>query len=265
VCLLLVSFQMTTQLPLVVGANRDERYSRPARPVDLRRLSPRVLAGLDEEAGGTWLAVNEDGVVAGLTNQPAGAGRDRTKRTRGELPLLLAGHRSASSAVEAFANTIDPGAYNPCSILVGDRETCFSLELGEAPAVSVRPLGPGHYALENRPFGVATAKAQYNRARLEGVGDVGDDGDDEQIIAGVTAILADHHPPPELACGEEPAGRKATAACIHSDGYGTRSSMIILVPSGRSETPRVLAADGPPCTTPFEDVSRLWRGVEAAR
>ena len=38
----------------------------------LRGGGPRILGGRDEVAGGTWLAVNEHGVVAGLTNQPAG-------------------------------------------------------------------------------------------------------------------------------------------------------------------------------------------------
>jgi uncharacterized protein with NRDE domain len=245
---------MTPRCPLVVGANRDERYDRPALGVDLRRASPRVLAGLDLEAGGTWLAVGETGVVAGLTNQPTGAGRDRTKRTRGELPFLLTDHRTASSAVEAFARQVDPAAYNPCSILVGDRDALFSLELGESPAVSVLQLAPGHYALENRPLGVATAKAVYARSRLARVPSASDD----EIVAGLTVILSDHEPPPELPGGDEPPTRRPTSACIHTDGYGTRSSMIVLVPRDRGESPRVLATDGPPCTTPFRDVSGLW-------
>ena len=45
-----------------------------------------MLGGRDELAGGTWLAVNEHGVVAGLTNQPAAVGRDASKRSRGEMP-----------------------------------------------------------------------------------------------------------------------------------------------------------------------------------
>ena len=73
--------------PLVVAANRDERLDRPAHSLCvLREHAPRILGGRDDLAGGTWLAVNEHGVVAGLTNRPSPGGRDPTKRSRGELP-----------------------------------------------------------------------------------------------------------------------------------------------------------------------------------
>src|SRR6185312_13135531 len=161
-------------LPLVVGANRDERYARPASPMTQWSVEPRLLAGRDEAAGGTWLAVTERGVVAGLTNQPAASGRDPTKRTRGELPLLLAAHDSATAAVEEFATRVNPGDYNPCSLLIGDRDSLYAVELrdgGRAP--EVLELSGGRYVLENRPFGLATAKTEYTHQRLEEMGCTG--------------------------------------------------------------------------------------------
>src|SRR5438046_2968841 len=95
--------------PLVVAANRDEYLTRPAVAMTvLREQGPRVLGGGDELAGGTWLAVNEAGVVAGLTNRPAAAGRDLSQRSRGELPLFLSRHAVAAAAVDAFVATVDP-------------------------------------------------------------------------------------------------------------------------------------------------------------
>ena len=58
----------------------------------LAESDPRILGGRDEKAGGTWLAVNEHGVVAGLTNRPAPDGADPARRSRGEIPLALAAH-----------------------------------------------------------------------------------------------------------------------------------------------------------------------------
>jgi hypothetical protein len=57
--------------------------------------------------------VNEHGVVAGLTNRPSPGGRDPTKRSRGELPRLLAKHRSATAAVTDLMDGIRPSTYNP--------------------------------------------------------------------------------------------------------------------------------------------------------
>jgi uncharacterized protein with NRDE domain len=106
-CLLVVVSRLDPAAPLVLGANRDERMDRPAVAATvLRPVGPRIIGGLDEETGGTWLALNEHGVVAGLTNRPSPDGRDPSKRSRGELPLALADtttpemrstHSSASS------------------------------------------------------------------------------------------------------------------------------------------------------------------------
>ena len=64
-------------------------------------------------------------------------------------------------------------------------------------------------------------------------------------------VLADHRNPE----GEE---RPNAANCVHLETFGTRSSCIVRVPSGPAVAPRVWVADGPPCTTPYEDVSGLW-------
>jgi len=67
--------------------------------------------------------VNKHEVVAGLTNRPSPGARDSTKRSRGELPLLLAKHRSATAAVADLMDGIRPSTYNPTwlfSIRVND-------------------------------------------------------------------------------------------------------------------------------------------------
>src|SRR5580700_11866219 len=97
-CLLGVASQLVPGEPLIVGANRDEVLDRPSTSLTvLDPGPPRVLGGRDEQSGGTWLAVNSLGVCAGLTNQPLGEAKDPTKRSRGDLPLALAGHGSAGS------------------------------------------------------------------------------------------------------------------------------------------------------------------------
>ena len=253
-CLLLVGFRAGFDVPLVVGANRDERYDRPADPVRRRGAAPRILAGLDVEAGGTWLAANEAGVVAALTNQPVELGRDPSKRTRGELPFLLAAARSAREGVDALIETVDPQAYNPCSVLVGDRSCLFSLELGTATTVQARELPPGRYGLENRPFGVETPKTRFVQARFDGI-DATATG--ELLRDALRTILADHRPAPRRAGETEPRRPEQLAACVHGERSGTRSSLIVVVPPGAGLA-EVWSADGPPCTTPYRNVSGEW-------
>ena len=75
---------------------RVERRVRLALVDEPRVAVDADVGGRDELSGGTWLAVNEHGVCAGLTNQPLGDAKDPSKRSRGELPLELARHASAA-------------------------------------------------------------------------------------------------------------------------------------------------------------------------
>lgn len=262
-CLLVARFRCDSGLALVFAANRDERYDRPARPVERRSEAPRVLAGLDEEAGGTWLAVNEHGVVAGLTNQPSAFGRDPTLRTRGALPFLAARHARAAEAVAALVDEVDPAEYNPCSLLVGDREALFSVEVGGEGPLVARPLAPGRYVLENRPLGAASPKTARVEAQLDRLPEREGRA---ALLAGLAGVLADHRgvgadafPAASSACPERPAN------CVHGAHYGTRSSLLVVVPDAPGTLPTVLAADGPPCLAAFSDRTPCWGGERRRR
>ena len=160
-CLLIALSGVLDGMPLLVAANRDELYARPAESITvLRDHGPRILGGRDLVAGGTWLAVNSRGVVVGLTNQPSGRGRDDTRRSRGELPLAFAAYPDAATAVAKVCAELDPADYNPCWLLVGDRHSLFSVGMagGHHPVVSQLP--PGSYVLENVPLDDYSAKAR---------------------------------------------------------------------------------------------------------
>jgi uncharacterized protein with NRDE domain len=256
-------FQVVAGSPLIMAANRDERLDRPAVPMTvLHEEGPRILGGRDELAGGTWLAVNEHGVVAGLTNQPSPDGRDPTKRSRGELPLAFAMHRNAAEAVAAVRAELDPDAYNPCWMLVGDQETLFSIAISGGSAPDIEQLSPGLHVLENAPLRSGSAKAAFVRGLVtDALAGSGAD-DTAATIAALAKVLGDHQPAvPEPRTDDT--GRlwpaSVSAACVHADGFGTRSAMIVSVPAaGLAAVPTVLVADGPPCEAPMEDATGLW-------
>jgi len=161
VCLLIALSGVLTGAPLLVAANRDERYDRPAEVITvLRAHGPRILGGRDAVAGGAWLAVNEHGLVAGLTNQPLAGPRDDTRRSRGELPLAFAAHPDAATAVAKVCPELDPSDYNPCWLLVGDRQSLFSVGMTGGHRPVVRQLPPGSYVLENVQLDDYSAKAR---------------------------------------------------------------------------------------------------------
>ena len=196
-CLLVFAWKTEPGFPLVVAANRDERLDRPAHSLCvLSEHSPRILGGRDDVAGGTWLAVNEHGVVAGLTNRPSPGGRDPTKRSRGELPLVLAGQRDAAAGVSELVRKVQPGQYNPAWLLVGDRESLFTIELASDLPPAVRRLSPGVHVLENVGLGEPSPKVDRMRSLLGAAASGA-----APLWAILPSVLSDHTIPP---VGEEP-------------------------------------------------------------
>lgn len=237
-CLLILLHRLRADAPLVAAANRDERLDRPAKPMALlRRDPPAVLGGRDELAGGTWLAVNERGVLAALTNVRSPAGRDPSKRSRGELPLFLAAFDTARQAVDALSRRFDPRQYNPAWLFVADLEELFYVDFSGPPPVSVRALPPGLYALENAPLDAPSTKAAEARAAAAPAADC----PPERLEPLLQSILRRHENP---------------AACVHGAGYGTRSSTLVVARAGT--LPRVLYSEGPPCVSPFLDAAPFW-------
>jgi uncharacterized protein with NRDE domain len=259
VCLLIVLAQMRPDIPLIVGANRDELLDRPAQPMAvLREAGPRVLGGRDELAGGTWLAVNDSGVVAGLTNRPTKERRDPTKRSRGELPIALACQSSATAAVEAFASDIRPSDYNPAWLLVGDREAIFAIDVTGDDLPVITRLPAGMHILENRPLGTSSPKVDHVRNLLAGIDRLPED----RLVRHLQAVLSDHEVPAGLPADQEddmdqlPA--QVTAACVHTERYGTRWSCVVTVPAGGARPPTLRYADGPACEGGYTDARSLW-------
>jgi uncharacterized protein with NRDE domain len=260
VCLLVFAWQTEQEYPLLVAANRDERLDRPAHALCvLQERGPRILGGRDDLAGGTWLAVNQHGVVAGLTNRPAPGGRDLTMRSRGELPLMLAGQRTADEAVAHLLGTVVPGQYNPAWLLVGDRHSLWYVELATDLAPTAVPLAPGVHVLENVALGEGSPKADRVRSLI-----LEHQADASPLWAALPTVLADHVLPPGAAEAtfeddeRSPRPEATLAACVHTDEYGTRSAALVRVPPSADAVPEMLVADGPPCTAAFVDVTGRW-------
>ena len=125
--------------PLLLAANRDELRSRPWRPPARHWPDrPEVVAGLDIQAGGSWLGVNDEGVVAAVLNRVGSLGPAAGKRSRGELVLEALDHADAAAAAKALVD-LDPDAYRPFNLLVADARDAFWLRhAGGLPAFGYR-------------------------------------------------------------------------------------------------------------------------------
>src|SRR5260370_35331275 len=74
-CTLAIYFQAAGDCPVVIAANRDEFLERPAGDPTTLLENPHVVGGKDLKAGGTWLGIRDNGIVAAFTEMRRGEKR----------------------------------------------------------------------------------------------------------------------------------------------------------------------------------------------
>lgn len=142
-CTVVILRQPDHPWPVVIAANRDEMASRLWRPPARHWEDyPYVIAGIDEEAGGTWMGLNDDGLFAAVLNRPGSLGPASGKRSRGELPLEALSHAEAGEAAAALGN-LDGRAYRSFNMLIADARDAFWLRSTGEGRVEVAPVAEG--------------------------------------------------------------------------------------------------------------------------
>ena len=145
-CSVVILLRPDHDWPVLLAANRDERLDRqwraPARHWPDR---PEITGGMDVVAGGSWLAINDHGVLAILLNTPGSLGPDPEKRSRGELVLEALDHADAVEAAQAMAS-LDPVAYRPFHLLIADNRDVFLLS-SDGDKITLMPLAAGLFMI----------------------------------------------------------------------------------------------------------------------
>lgn len=248
-CTLIAFHRVWGDAPLVVAANRDERYDRPATgPRWTEAGALRALAPRDEVAGGTWMGANVAGMWIGITNRRGLRPPDPDRRSRGLLCLDLLGAPTAREAVAALERLEEP--YNPFHVVCGDGEVLALIEYEEG-RVEAQELSPGCHIVTNEPFEEASREPKTRRAwdllPAAGLWPVKPgSAAPARLAETLGAILADHG-----VTGPD-------ALCLHGGRYGTRSAAVWRIHPTAARDRRafdVMYADGPPCATSFDPVA----------
>lgn len=213
--------------PLLLLANRDEFYARPTSALHWWPDAP-VLAGRDEQAGGTWLGVNRRGQLAALTNYRDPLNNRADAPSRGALVSgFLTGNHSAQTYLDSLVGQCED--YNPFNLLVFDGQQLLGLESRHR---RVLLLAPGIGAVSNADFSTPWPKLRGLQSGLHAA-IASDPTQDTQLLA----LL--HNDQPALDPDLPHTGldltheRLLSAAFIKSPSYGTRACSIVR--AGREE------------------------------
>lgn len=216
-CLIAFHWDPASPVPLVVAANRDEFYDRPAAPQAWWE-GGRILAGRDLRAGGTWLGVTAEGRCAALTNfrDPQ---RSRVEApSRGLIPVrFLEGNLSAATFLEELR--LQAPGYNAFNLLLYDGTELAGYESRHDRVLT---FAPGIHAVSNGDFDEPWPKVAGLLADLVSIED-----DDEALLARLADARSfpdDRLPHTGVPLEWE---RRLSPAFIRSPTYGTRASTIL--------------------------------------
>lgn len=249
-CTVVISRTPGAPWPLILAANRDEMAGRPWRP-PARHWDehPHVVAGIDEEAGGTWMGLNDDGLVACILNRPGSLGPQAGKRSRGELPLEALSHAEAREAAEALSH-LDARAYRSFNLVIADALDAYWVRSDGEARVEAHPIAEGVSMVTAHDLNDLTAA---------------------RIAAHLPGFRAAPTPDPDTGdwhtwktllsarSDEKIGGERVGMTVGDGTGFGTVCSSLVALPGPArfGETPIWLFAAGAPDRVPFEPVDLM--------
>jgi uncharacterized protein with NRDE domain len=236
-CLLAIFYRAVEDAHLVVGANREEFYDRPGEPPQIFDGPCRAVAGRDPLQGGTWLGMNERGVVAAVTNRRRSE-LPAAPRSRGLLTRDLLGCPSAAVALELAVRELETKCYAGCNVFIADRERALVLHHGDW--LRVRVLPPGLHVLTNHDVNDASDRRLGHALWWLS---------QRNCMTSTECLKALQ----EL-CGQR--GGDDPPICLCGPEKGTVSSSLLAVQSSLVRS-KYLHAQGPPDRTPYVDYSQL--------
>lgn len=228
--------------PVLIGANRDEMHDRPTLPPGRHWADrPEVVAGQDLLAGGSWMGINDHGVMAAILNRFGTLGPAADKRSRGELVLEALDHADAAEAVVALAE-LDGRAYRPFNMIVADNTHGWWLRHADRPdgIIEALPLPVGVSMITGFDLNDTEAdlRLRHNLPAFRAA-EVPDPARGDW--SGWTSLLASRD------SGEAGQDPRIAMCFLRPNGFGTVSSSLVGLPAVGSSDPAVwLYAPGPP-------------------
>lgn len=254
-CLAALALRAHPRFDLVLAANRDEYFDRPALPMAWwAHQGITLLSGRDAQAGGTWLGLSREGRVALLTNVREPGPPLAEAPSRGTL--VLDGLTSTEPPTR-FAAT-PRQHFHGFNLVLGDVARQDWLYVSNRPSLhgQVQALEAGLHALSNAALNTPWPKTTGLRQALQEA--LADAVSARSLADRLLLALADRQIPPDADLPDTGVGplreRWLAPRCVripdpadpHRAAYGTRCSTVLIreVSGATLVIERRLDADG---------------------
>ncbi len=245
-CTLAILYRVARGTPILVAANREERFDRPTQYPKIQSGLPRVVCGTDRRAGGTWLGVNQFGLFCTVVNRRK-LHLPPEPRSRGLLCRELLQLRTAREAANHAAKTLATGVYAGANYVCADGRYAAVVHGGDQ--VEIVELTPGlHIVTGGNVDDPRDERHEFVRRMLT-----------LQTLDSAVTFLA----VASRAFSRRPdrEGRRGTV--MLGGEIGTVSSTLLSLPR-KIQHAIYQYAPGPPCDYAYDDLSALLRQVLSA-
>lgn len=235
-CLAALALDVSRRFPLVVAANRDEFFNRPAARLGWWTpdgATQPILGGRDLGAGGTWMGLTAQGRFALVTNvrRPGGTLVSDGPSRGLIVPAWLEGQQPS----DRFWPRMALSGYAPFNLIAADfrRGECFWATNQEA---SGRRIERGVTVISNAAdIDAPWPKVQQLKHRLDNaLHELEDEASVDALAGQLFAMLADRAPAddehlPHTGLDRDREQQLSSAFIRTPDGvYGTRCSTLVI-------------------------------------
>ena len=242
-CLLAVQYQLVPESPILVAANREEYFDRPSLAPSIQSGKPRVLCGIDQKAGGTWLGVNQNGLFVGICNR-ATAAPLFGQRSRGSLAMDLLRCTNASRALDKALAELSETQYEGCNVVIADAKAGYAIHSDtRQDVVSLEPglnIIGAHNLNDPEDERVRMARRLLTLQTLDSP---------VKFLAVASRVFA-----------RAPVGPGRPSMVIRNQDYGTVSSSLIAL-GVKPRDAIYQYSNGAPDQTKYEDCSPMLRDI----
>jgi uncharacterized protein with NRDE domain len=226
-CLILFAINSHPKFSLMLAANRDEFLARPTRAMQWWD-SPRILAGKDLQAGGTWMGIDETGRWGAVTNFRGPGGSKPNARSRGELVTsFLSSRNSPNEFLQSLQTRLED--YSGFNLLVSDGQQVWYITNRTDTKSTPVELKPGVYGLSNHSLDTPWPKVQLGKSKLTSLLESSSAMNHESMFN----LLSDDSRPEDEALPDTGIGlekeRLLSSMFIESPNYGTRCSTSLFI------------------------------------
>ncbi|MEE2640139.1 MAG: NRDE family protein [Planctomycetota bacterium] len=241
--LLAVLYKLVPESPILIAFNREELVTQKVNKPTIQSGKPRVLASMDSSSGGTWLGVNQHGMMVGATTRKK-FNLPMAPKSRESLCRDLLKAASARDAVNTAVEELHTNEYEGVNYIIADSESGWVVHGGnEVEALELEQglnIVSDRNVNDHRDERVAMARRLLTLQTLDSP---------VKFLAVASKVLA-----------RAPSGPGRPSMVVKDGDYGTISSTLVSL--GIKPRDAIYQfANGSPDENKFEDYSPMLRDI----